>query len=362
MNIVKSITLTVAMGISTVTLLQAQDNKPADAPVVFKNGDKIIPKNIASGILSKDDGTFKRAVVLGYKDKQLYFKNDINDLKTQKLPLVNFSGVFMFDPPAFKAAKNAFRDRKYKEALKMFLECQEHFKLFKGLENNFFDLSVYYTLECYRKLHDYANLQKVSELFISDNLTRPSHQAQIEVYKIWSAVNSKNWERLEALCDDWTERKVPIGVRAQIAFCQGLAYEGQGKFTEALNAYGMAMTADFTKSDSIVREAALNSLRIFDADEEVRTAIKVWKTKFEEKDVAGYRKLGEANALAALYDKAGLGSGVELPAELKKFQKYTSDERLEQIQQQKDQLEAREEAEAKAAAGGGKVKKGKKGK
>jgi hypothetical protein len=91
------------------------------------------------------------------------------------------------------------------------------------------------------------------------------------------------------------------------------------------------MTSDFTRSESIVRESALNSLRIFEEDQEVKIAIGLWGTPEEKKSSAGYRKLAEANALARLYDKAGLGSGVELPSKYKKFQEFTSEEMLKKL-------------------------------
>jgi hypothetical protein len=80
-----------------------------------------------------------------------------------------------------------------------------------------------------------------------------------------------------------------------------------------------------------MREAALNSLRIFEADEDIKVAISLWGSPEEKKGSAGYRKLKEANALARLFDKAGLGSGVELPAKYKNFQKFTSEEMLKKL-------------------------------
>jgi N-acetylmuramic acid 6-phosphate (MurNAc-6-P) etherase len=148
---------------------------------------------------------------------------------------------------------------------------------------------------------------------------------------MYDAVHKKAWARLDTMCKDYSEDILTLGQRAQVAFCQGLAYEGLERDNDALNAYAMAMTADFTRSESIVRESALNSLRIFAADKEMKVAINLWKTPEEKKSSAGYRKLEEANALARLYDKAGLGSGVQLPAKYKKFQEYTSEAMLKKL-------------------------------
>ncbi len=338
MNILKSITASVAVAITTSAALTTH----AEAQTVYKNGAQIIPNDVASGVLVADDGAFLRCVVLGARGGKIFYKNNFNSAQTISKPVTTFSGIYLFDPPAFAEAKTLYRDRKYKEAIAKFEECKGYYSKFRELENNFHDLSIFYTLECYRKLYDYASINKTLELFISDKLTRPSHKTQMEVYKLWSAVNTKNWARLKSMTLDWREKKVPISIRAQIAFCEGMAHEGLGESSEALNAYAMAMTADFTKSDSIVRQSALNSLRIYAKDEEVKTAMKVWKTEYEEKNKPGYAKLGEANALARIYDKAGLGAGVELPAEFKKFQEFTSDEMLERLKERDEA--AKEEA------------------
>ena len=338
MKLIKSITATVAIAAASSIAFTSTAEAQAK-PRIYKNGAQIIPNNVVSGVLITDDGRFLRCVVLGTNKGRIFYKKKFNSAQTENKPITTFSGIFLFDPPAFAEAKQLFKDRKYKEALQLFQECQEYYKKFKGLENNFHDLSVFYSLECLRKLENYAEIEKTLELFISDKLTRPSHQTQMEIYKLWSAVNTKNWSRLKTLTLEWKDKKVPIGIRAQIAFCEGLAHEGLGETSEALNAYAMAMTADFTKSDAIVRQAALNSLRIYANDEEVKTAMKVWKTEYEETNKPGYIKLGEANALARIYDKAGLGAGVELPAEYKQFQKYTSDAMLEQLEARADDEE-----------------------
>jgi len=149
---------------------------------------------------------------------------------------------------------------------------------------------------------------------------------------MYDAVHKKDWSRLNTLCQDYIQDEaITLGQRAQITFCQGLAYEGLGQSNDALNSYATAMTSDFTRSESIVRDAALNSLRIFDADEDIKIAISLWETEDEDVSSVGYRKLQEANALARLYDKAGFGSGVELPANYKKFQKFTSAAMLEKM-------------------------------
>ncbi len=318
MKILKSI---VGLAIASSLTLNAQT----------KSSDKLV-----SGILINANGQYVRALVLGSTKKEVYYKTNPNSTQTLKVKRTSLSGLFLFDPKPYREARALYKGRKYTEAIEQFKKCQELYKNFRELDDNFYTLSGYYQLECYRKLYDFESLSKTLELFIGDKLTRPSHQTQLAVYKLWDAVHTKNWSRLDLMCKEWDKKQVPISVRTQIEYCHGLALEGLGKKTEALNAYAKAMTADFTKSDSIVRQAALNSLRIYADDEEIKLAMKLWKTEDEDKQSAGYGKLAEANALARIYEKADLGAGVALPSKYKVFLKYITDEMKEHLKEKED--------------------------
>jgi len=316
MNILKSITTTVSTLVLSAVIATAQEGAP-----------------MVSGYLIKADATYQRVLVMGSnKSENIFYKENANAVQTLKSPIDNFSGIWLFEPADFTAAKNLFEARKYQEAKDSFIALQQRYKNFKYLDDNYFELSQFYEMECYRKLKDYETLASKLELYQPDRLTRPGQLAQTKLYRMYDAVHKKDWSRLNTLCQDYVkDKQLTLGQRAQVAFCQGLAYEGLNKSNDALNAYATAMTSDFTRSESIVREAALNSLRIFEADKEVKIAISLWGTPEEEKTSAGYGKLKEANALARLYDKAGFGSGVQLPAKFKKFQDFTSEEMLAKI-------------------------------
>lgn len=294
------------------------------------------PKEIISGLLIKDDGKYNRVLFVGATKAEIFFKDNLRSVTINRAPTASFSGIFMFDPWPYREAKELFEGRKYAEALDKFIECKETYKPFRPLDNNYSDLAAFYELECYRKLKRYADIDEKMKLFIADKLTRPSMREQLDTYKLWQAVNAKNWARLNILCNDLTEKRVSISIRAQISYCHGLALEGLGQENKALNAYAKAMTADFTKSDVIVREAALNSLRIFSKDEGIKTAMELWGKEEEDKNTAGYARLKEANGLARLYEKADLGAGVALPADYKKFQEYTTSDMLERLKEKEE--------------------------
>ena len=316
MKILKSITATIAaMALSTM-LVNAQEGEP-----------------MVSGYLIKPDGSYERVLVMGSnKLGNIFYKDNPRSTVTKQSAIDGFSGIWLFEPKDFTDAKNLFESRKYQEAKDAFIALQERYKNFKFLDDNYVDLSKFYEMECYRKLKDYETLSAKLELYLPDKLTRPGQLQQTKLYKMYDAVHKKDWSRLDNMCKDYAQDILTLGQRAQVAFCQGLAYEGLGRDNDALNAYATAMTADFTRSEVIVRDAALNSLRIFEADEEVKIAMDLWKTPDEDKNSKGYRKLEEANGLARLYDKAGLGSGVELPAKYQKFQEYTSDAMLKKLE------------------------------
>lgn len=320
MKILKSITATISVLALSTILTSAQKGAP-----------------MVSGYLIKADGAYERVLVMGSnKQGNIFYKENPNSVTTVKAPIGAFSAIWQFEPADYTAAKNLFEARKYQEAKDAFIALQSRYKNYKYLDNSYYELSAFYEMECYRNLQDYETLAKKLELYQPDKLTRPWQVQQTKLYRMYDALHKKDWARLDSLCQDYVQDKgITLSQRAQIAFCQGVAYEGLEKDNDALNAYATAMTADFTRSEGIVRNAALNSLRIFDKDKEIKIAKRLWGTDEEDKSSVGYRKLKEANALARLYDKAGLGGGVQLPAKYKEFQKFTSEAMLERLKKGK---------------------------
>ncbi len=86
--------------------------------------------------------------------------------------------------------------------------------------------------------------------------------------------------------------------------------------------YAIAMTADAAGSEQIANDAALNSLRLYQTDEEVKQAIQNWGTENENRNSPGFTRLTEAAALAAFYEKF-LQTGTPLPEKLRQFLKFT---------------------------------------
>jgi len=296
---------------STLVLVTAQLASALDAParLYFKDG-------------SHDD-----VLIVSYKNGFAQYKLNARDLNQTRKGPKDIEAIYFREVPIFTEAMALYKSRKYAEAKAKFLECEEAFKNVDTAPNNYGSLAGFYALECSRRSFDLDALSAGMEKFRKEGLTRENHLQQLEVNSFWEAVRLKDWERLNRLSKDWRSRKVTGSQRAQIAYCHGQALEQLSKknpklITDALNAYNMALSADFTSSTELVIGAASNALRIYSKDPEVKLAIKLWGSDDENQNSAGYQRLLEANALVKLYNQAGLNKIKALTDSAKSFLKY----------------------------------------
>jgi len=229
--------------------------------------------------------------------------------------------IYFFEPDAYRVARDLYQGRRFAEAKEEFARVREALKELSDMPNNHATLSAYYELECLRQLGDLAGLATALEGFRKAGLTRDHHIRQLDLYLLWDAVRTKSWQRLDLMCTDRRKVAMPGYQRVQVAYCHGLALEGINKPIPALNAYATAITADCGASLELVRQATLNSLRIYKANPEVQLAIKLWGTEDEAPNSGGSLLLKEAATLAETYQTI-LGSGKALPAEYKDLLKY----------------------------------------
>ena len=312
-HLIKSSLFLIALSCSTTSLMAQEE------------------RQMISGYLMEANGAQKPILLVGTNNKGLLFYKENLNAKIQKSPITKFSAIWVFEPKDVTKAKNLYEARKYKQALVEFKKLQIIYKDFKQLDDNYIEIAKYYEMECYRKLKDYKALSDKLEKYSLAKLTHPVIIKQVKLYKMYDAVHKNDWANLQVMCEEFVKDiELTLNQRAQVSYCLGLAYEGQKQYDEALDAFATAMTADYNRSDSVVRESALKSLGIFAADKEVLAAMKLWKSDDENKYSEGYRKLSEANALARLYDTLGLGFGVSLPVDYKKFQSFKSDDVTQQ--------------------------------
>lgn len=221
----------------------------------------------------------------------------------------------MADPKSheFSRAMNLYQGRKYQEAKAVFVEIKTHHKSPV--------LAAFYVMECLRKLGDLDGLAHALATFVKDPSLGGNRLRQLEIDALWEQVRTKSWADLDHLAGERVHELLPGDQRAQVAYCHGLALENLKRPIEALNLYNMAMTSDAGASEEITRQAALNVLRIHQADPEVQAAIDHWRTPAENRESPGFFRLKEAAAVAALFELT-LGTGMPLPAEFKVFLKY----------------------------------------
>lgn len=273
-------------------------------------------------LIVTDKDTFKGYMMDANATKFLW-REDQKTLVTREQNIRTCT-VYFLQAPEFTEALELYKSRNYKDAATKFAACTEAYSKLTEVKGNPSTLASFYEMECYRRLDDLETLAGLVGKFQPENLLHTDHKTQYEIYGVfWDAVRTKSWDRLDAICSDekWRGRKLPGSLRAQIAYCHGLALEGAGKPIKALNAYNNAFVADFSASEEITRKSALSCLRIILDHEDVKTTMSLYPTEDYSDDSNGAALIKEATALLKLWDKV-LGSGEAIPPKYKIFLKY----------------------------------------
>jgi hypothetical protein len=276
-------------------------------------------------ILIFDSGEIQTVWLMAATETQIRFREQRVAVDYKDMNLSQTKAVYILEPKEYSAAVDLFQARKYKEAKEAFAKIKVAHKPLVALRGNHSVLAAFYEMECLRMLGDLEGLNTAQQEFITGRLERPYQEKQVELYALWEAVRTQAWSRLDVLARELSKQALPGDQRAQVAYCHGLALEGLDKPIEALNAYNVALTADAGASETIARDAALNILRILNADPEVQLAMKLWGTPDERPNTAGHFRLLEAAAVASLFELT-LGAGAPLPAEYKAFLKYRAND------------------------------------
>lgn len=268
------------------------------------------------------DNTFKGLMVTA--DKSNFLWRETAKATVTRKQSRSSATVYFFEPPELTEALTLYKSRNYKDAAEKFASVEKAYRKVDEIPGNPSTLAGFYQLECFRRMGDFEALKTKVATFSPENLLQENHKLQYEMYRVfWDAVRTKSWPRIKSIANDdkWQKRKLPGSLRAQIAYCEGLALEGLGEFTEALIAYNRAFVADFSASEIISRQAAENCLRILLNDEEVKTTMKLYPTKDYSDNSNGARLIKEAIALLSLWEKT-LGAGEKVPEKYKVFLKF----------------------------------------
>ena len=269
-----------------------------------------------------DDGNFS-AYIAAASNKSLRYRENTNSTAYKDLRLASIT-VYFLEPAEFTEAMELYRSRQYSAALEKFKACTKAYDKVDEVPGNYSTLATFYQMECHRKLGDLEAIGAVLKDFIAKPLLHEQHLLQIELYKVfWDAVRLKEWPRIAAIASDpdWKDRQLAGSLRAQIAYCTGLALEGMDQPIRALDSYNVTFVADFAASEVLTRKAALASLRIITNHEEVKLAMKLFGSDDFSKNSDGAFLLREGIALVKLWDKI-LGGGEALPADYRELLKY----------------------------------------
>lgn len=273
-------------------------------------------------LIITDKDTFKGLMIAADKTHFLWresAKSTVSRKQSQRT-----STVYFYQPPEFTEALELYKSRNYKDAAEKFAATEEAYSKVNEIKGNPSTLAGFYHLECLRRMEDLEGLMAKAGTYDPENLLQDFHKLQYEMYGVfWDAVRTKGWTRLDAIANDekWRNRKLPGNLRAQIAYCHGLAQEGMEKPVKALNAYNNAFVADFSASEEITRKSATNCLRILLDHKDVKTAMKLYPTADYSDDSNGAMLIKEGTALLKLWEKV-LGSGEKVPDKYKAFLKF----------------------------------------
>lgn len=275
-------------------------------------------------------GSTENVYLLGADSTYYLYKENLNRPKTQKKKRSEVASLLMLEPKSYLGAIDLYEARKYADASIKFGEIAERYKAFKPIPDNVSTLAGFYQLECLRKQFKLKELKDAVSVYNAQSLVQKNLRRQVQIYKLWEAVEEKQWKRVEKLAKQWEKKKASNEQRAQIAYCLGLALENLQQNRAALNAYAVAMTIDYGNSQEITRRAAQNALRVYQSMPAVQNAMQQWGTSSANELSKGSRMLKEAVALVNLYTAIDLGGGMALPAEYKKFLKYDVSEQKEE--------------------------------
>lgn len=254
----------------------------------------------------------EKLFLLGGKPSEFSFLTTKQSTQVRRANLNGGASIFFMQPAEFSKAMDLFEGRKFSEAAIAFAATADKYSGFDQFDDNYCTLAGFYELESLRKQLAVSDLVQKAANYNAKHLSNTEQLQQIEIYKFWQLMQSKSWEQLVSLSDEWNAKHIADSHRAQIAYCKAVALQGLGRQDEALDAYALAFTVDTLKSSEIVRAAAVAALEIYLADSGVANAISSWGSSQQGQSSKGYKWLVEANALAHLYNKTGMGSGVEL--------------------------------------------------
>lgn len=235
----------------------------------------------------------------------------------RELASAGLRSVALVDPPGFQEAMSLYGSRHYRAAREKFMVIQKAYQDFSFLMDSPSVMAGYQIMECLRQEGDLEGLAAAAGAFDKSKLSREYQQRQFDLYAMWDDARNQNWDRLESVCRERLEERLPGDQRAQAAYGLGLALEAKGKTPEALASFHEAMAAAMGAPDATTRQAAIHAMRLYRKQPGVSAAIAQGALKSKEAGSTGSGpEMRELLALARAY-ATRFGAGESLPDDLK---------------------------------------------
>lgn len=266
--------------------------------------------------LATKEGKNQLAWITRSNDKQIEYKVSEVATTRETANIDSLATIYLMHQDDYAAAVDLYEAGDYAVAKEKFAELKKRYEPIASLKDNFHSLSAFYEMECMRKLGEYKAISEALQNFKKEPLTREDQLQQLELYVMWDAIGSENWDRVLTVANARDLKDLPDYQRVQLYYGKALALENTEKTDEALLEYAHVMTADAGASETLVRKAALNSLEIYLADPAVKDAIADVKANPESQSAPGYARMKQAANLAKFYENV-LSPSEALPEALK---------------------------------------------
>ena len=213
---------------------------------------------------------------------------------------------------AFAAALDLYQGRKYQEAMAAFRQIKNRKSTAAGTEIATF--AAFYEMECLRKSGDLKSLGNALADFKGGSNLDPDRLRQLEINRLWGAVDAKDWDRVKSMAR-------PVGLRAASRRSTGTAGILPGSRPRTRRPSGRSADRPQHRDDRGRRGLGGNrppGRAPRDGDPPRRSGSPdcdgtIGILPDENRNNPGLFRLQEAAAVAALFELS-LGAGTPLPA------------------------------------------------
>ncbi|QQL44206.1 hypothetical protein [Sulfuriroseicoccus oceanibius] len=233
----------------------------------------------------------------------------------------NVVGVGYYPDGELNDARDAFEMRKFRVAAKAFAPLVKRYEPYKGMPMSPYTEIAYKHVFSLQESGQYDEAMTAwSEL--DKSLLSDYQKGMISTVPAWVAFQKKEWDRLVTVCEGLkeTEKMLPLGADVRISYLLGYGYNRGSKkdAKRALFEFHRAMTLDAAESEEIVYDAAIEALKIYERDEQVKEYF-LLEGRPEFNPNAGYTIPARSAAWIAKMVDSQKPAGKSLPADYLRF-------------------------------------------